>query len=109
MISTAGLPGKRLTLPEHRQQANRAASGARAPPKDRCPILDAFFNGRTCGQGWDNGVFRRLPVVAGLGVMMMVVVMAGVYDHHNLRLRRIGNREAEDEDQSKQNLFHGSV
>ncbi len=40
---------------------------------------------------------------------MMMVVMAVVHDHHDLRLRRVRYREAEDENQSKQNLFHGSV
>ncbi len=43
------------------------------------------------------------------GVVMMMTVMAVVYDHHNLRLRRIGNCETEDEHESEQNLFHGSV
>jgi hypothetical protein len=37
---------------------------------------------------------------------MMVMV---VYDHHNLRLRRIGYCEAEEESQRKQNLFHTLV
>ncbi len=41
--------------------------------------------------------------------MMMMVVMAVVHNDHDLRLRRIRCREAEDENQSKQNLFHGSV
>lgn len=77
-------------------------------PKDRCPILDAFFRVTARGQGWDNGIFRRLLVKAELVVMMMVV-MAVVHDHHDLRLRRVRYREAEDENQSKQNLFHGSV
>jgi hypothetical protein len=36
--------------------------------------------------------------------MMMMVAM--VYDHHNLRLRRIGCCEAEDESQCEENLFH---
>ena len=40
--------------------------------------------------------------------MIMVVVM-GVYDHHNLRLRRIWHREAEEKHESEQNLFHTSV
>ncbi len=81
-----------------------------APTKNRCPILDAFFRGgRTSGQGWDNEVLRRLLVVAELGVMMVMVVMAVVYNYHDLRLRRIRCREAEDENQPKQNLFHGSV
>jgi hypothetical protein len=40
----------------------------------------------------------------------MVMVMAVVVDYHDdLRLRRIGYREAEDEHESKQNLFHNSV
>ena len=37
-------------------------------------------------------------------VMVMAVVVA--YFDHNLRLHRIGRCEAEDENQSKQNLFH---
>jgi hypothetical protein len=40
----------------------------------------------------------------GVVVVMMVVVVA--YDHHDLRLRRIRSCEAEDESESKQNLFH---
>jgi len=40
-------------------------------------------------------------------VMMMVVM--GMHNHHNLRLRRIGYREAEDKNQSKQNLLHTEV
>jgi hypothetical protein len=38
-------------------------------------------------------------------VMTMVAAMA-VYDHHNLRLRRIRNCETEDEHEAEQNLFH---
>jgi hypothetical protein len=38
-------------------------------------------------------------------VMMMVVVMV-VYDHHDLRLRRIRCYEAEEEKRSKPKLFH---
>ena len=38
-------------------------------------------------------------------VMMVVVVMMGVYYHH-LRLRRKRHREAGDENQSEQILFH---
>jgi len=52
-------------------------------------------------------MLNRLRIEAGV-VMMMVVVMA-VYDHHNLRLRRIGCREAEDESQCEENLFHTLV
>jgi hypothetical protein len=40
---------------------------------------------------------------------MMVMVMMVVYDNHNLRLRRVGCREAEDKSESKQNLLHASV
>jgi hypothetical protein len=40
---------------------------------------------------------------------MMVVMVVGVNNHHNLRLRRIGCREAEEEHESEQNLFHNSV
>jgi len=43
-------------------------------------------------------------VVVVVVVMMMVVVVA--YDHHDLRLRRIRCCIAEDESESKQNLFH---
>jgi hypothetical protein len=39
-------------------------------------------------------------------VLMVVVMMMVVYYDHYLRLHRIGRREAEDENQSKQNLFH---
>jgi hypothetical protein len=43
-------------------------------------------------QGWDNGVLSRLLIVLEVGVvMMMVMVMVVVvYDHYDLRLRRIG-------------------
>jgi hypothetical protein len=39
-------------------------------------------------------------------VMMMVAMMN---DHHDLRLRRIGDCEAEDEHEAEQNLSHDSV
>jgi len=52
-------------------------------------------------------VLTRLLVKVGVVVMMVVVAM--VYDHHNLRLRRIGCREAEDESQCEENLFHALV
>lgn len=39
-------------------------------------------------------------------MVMMVVVMVGMYYHHNLRLRRIRYCEAEEEHCSKQNFFH---
>jgi hypothetical protein len=38
--------------------------------------------------------------------MVMVMVMMGVNYHHDLRLRRKRHREAGDENQSKQILFH---
>jgi len=38
----------------------------------------------------------------------MMMVMA-VDNHHNLRLRRVRYREAEDESQCEQNPFHTSV
>jgi len=39
--------------------------------------------------------------------MMMVVVMV-VYDHHDLRLRRIRHCETEEENRSEPKLFHAS-
>jgi hypothetical protein len=42
-------------------------------------------------------------------VVVMVVMVAGMDYHHNLRLRRIRYCEAEDEHESEQNLFHNSV
>ena len=42
-------------------------------------------------------------------VVVMMVVVVWVYDHYDLRLRRIGNREAEGEHESEQNLFHNLV
>jgi hypothetical protein len=38
-------------------------------------------------------------------VVMMVMVMRMNDDHH-LRLRRVGNREAEDKNESKQDFLH---
>jgi hypothetical protein len=52
-----------------------------------------------------SGVSTDLLVEIGVMVVMMVVVMVA-YDHHDLRLRRIRCCEAEDESESKQNLFH---
>ena len=42
-------------------------------------------------------------------VVMMAVMVVAVYNHHNLRLRRIGHCEAEDESESEQNPYHSSV
>ena len=41
--------------------------------------------------------------------MMVVVMVMAVYDHYHLRLRRIGYREAEENGDSEQNLFHNLV
>ena len=38
--------------------------------------------------------------------MVVVMMVAGMDDHDNLRLRRIGYCEAEGEHESEQNLFH---
>jgi hypothetical protein len=42
-------------------------------------------------------------------VMMVVVMVMAVFNHHDLRLRRIGCCEAEDESQCKQNFLHDSA
>jgi len=39
----------------------------------------------------------------------MVVVVVAMDNHYNLRLRRIGYREAEEKHESEQNLFHNTV
>ncbi len=55
-------------------------------------------------------MFDRLLIELEVRMVVMVVVMvAGMGDHYNLRLRRIGYCEAEDEHESEQNLFHNSV
>ena len=48
---------------------------------------------------------NRLLVGMGVGVMMVVMVM-GVYNHHNLRLRRKWNCEAAEENSCQKCLFH---
>jgi hypothetical protein len=48
---------------------------------------------------------HRLLVVIGVMVMMIVMVV-GMYNDHDLRLRRNGYCEAEDESDSEQQLFH---
>jgi hypothetical protein len=40
---------------------------------------------------------------------MMMMVMAVVYYHHDLRLCRIGYCETEDKHESEQNFFHSLV
>jgi hypothetical protein len=42
-------------------------------------------------------------------VVVVMMMVAGMDDHYDLRLRRIGNGKAEGEDESEQNLFHNSV
>jgi hypothetical protein len=42
-------------------------------------------------------------------VTVVTMVVMRMDDHHNLRLRRVWGREAEDENQGKQNLFHTPV
>jgi hypothetical protein len=42
-------------------------------------------------------------------VVVMAVMVMAVYNHHNLRLRRVWHCEAEDESESEQNPFHSSV
>lgn len=55
-------------------------------------------------------MFDRLLIELEVRMVVMVVVMvAGMDDHDNLRLRRIGYREAEGEHESEQNLFHDTV
>jgi hypothetical protein len=41
--------------------------------------------------------------------MVMVMVVVRMNDNHYLRLRRVGYCEAEEENQSEQNLFHALV
>jgi hypothetical protein len=53
-----------------------------------------------------NPLLAQIWVVVVVVVMMMVVMMVIVYNHHYLRLRRDWSHEAEDEDNSQQNLFH---
>jgi hypothetical protein len=48
----------------------------------------------------------RLLVGVLVMVMMVVVMMMGVLYHHDLRLRRIRDCEAEEEHCSEQKLFH---
>jgi hypothetical protein len=76
----------------------------------RAPSLSFFREENYRGKGGTErggGIFTRLLVE--LGVMMATVMVMAVHDNHNLRLRRIGCCEAEDEHESKQNLFHNLV
>jgi hypothetical protein len=59
---------------------------------------------------WDeHRVFALNRLLIEVGVVMMMMVVTVVYYDHNLRLRRIGCCEAEDESECKQNLFHALV
>jgi len=60
-------------------------------------------------QGWNGRAFNRSLVETGIVVMMVVVMVMAVFNHHDLRLRRIGCCEAEDESQCKQNFLHDSA
>jgi hypothetical protein len=71
------------------------------------PILDVSLRGKRSRQGWDSGILRQLRVDLEAGVMVMV--MAVVYYYHNLRLRRIGYCETEDEHETEHNSFHNPV
>jgi hypothetical protein len=42
-------------------------------------------------------------------VVVTTVMVMAVYNHHDLRLRSVRHCEAEDESESKQNLFHTSA
>jgi hypothetical protein len=39
-------------------------------------------------------------------VVMTVMVVMGMHDDHDLCLRRVGNREAADKNQAKQDFLH---
>jgi len=52
---------------------------------------------------------NKLLDETGVVVTVMMMVMMGMNNHHNLRLRRVRYREAEDKNQSEQNLLHASV
>jgi hypothetical protein len=68
-----------------------------------------FFLGETNVQGWDNGILSQLLVELQVWVAIVTVVVVAVNDNHDLRLRRIGHCEAEDEHETEQNLFHALV
>jgi|HubBroStandDraft_1064217.scaffolds.fasta_scaffold654530_2 hypothetical protein len=48
-------------------------------------------------------------IIVTVVVTVVTMVVMRMDDHHNLRLRRVWGREAEDENQGKQNLFHTPV
>jgi hypothetical protein len=55
-------------------------------------------------------LISRLLVELETGVVVMVVmVVVGMNNHHNLRLRRVRYCEAEEKHESEQNLFHNTV
>jgi len=52
---------------------------------------------------------RLLVQIRVVMVMVMMVMGMGMYYHHDLRLRSKRHREAGNDNQSKQILFHGSI
>ena len=56
-----------------------------------------------------NANLNRLLVGSNTGVVVMTVVAMVVDNHHHLRLRRVRDREAKEENQREQNLFHNPV
>jgi hypothetical protein len=54
-------------------------------------------------------LLNRLLVQIRVVMVMVMMVVMGVDYHHDLRLRSKRHREAGDENQSEQILFHGSI
>ncbi len=89
-----------------------SAKGNRAPHPCR------FFERKQSRKGWDSAERQRYfqPITGQLlvglhaGVVMTMVMAVVMVDYHyDLRLRRIGYREAEEKGDSEQNLFHTLV
>jgi len=77
--------------------------------KNRCPILDASSRGNDRNKGGtaDFPAIELLILLLVEAIVVVMMMMMTVMDnHHHLRLRRIRHCEAEDQSQSKQNLFH---
>jgi hypothetical protein len=49
------------------------------------------------------------PLLCETVVVVVMVMMMVVFNYHDLRLRRYRCREAEDENDPKQNLFHSLI
>lgn len=77
------------------------------------PILVVSSRGNNRGKGGtqrrNRGLSTRLLAVLEIVVMVMAVMVVAMHDHYNLRLRRIGYREAEEKHYSEQSLFHSLV